>query len=81
MQEQSDFAAADDLLPLIGEIYDAALDSALWPGVLERVAGYTTGLAAALVSHDVGSTTGGFYYSWGDDPAYTKLYFEKVPCG
>ena len=74
---QDDLAADDDLLQLIGEIYDAALDSALWPDVLKRIAGYTTGLAAALVSHDIGSTTGGFYYSWGDDPAYTKLYFEK----
>lgn len=62
---------------LIGDIYDAALDPALWPDVLKQIATFVGGPAAALVSHDVVTQTGRFYYSWGDDPHYTKLYFEK----
>jgi DNA-binding CsgD family transcriptional regulator len=68
---------AQELSTLIGDVYDAALDTTQWPRVLEQVAHFTTGVATALVAHDVASATAGFYFSWGDDPAYTKLYFEK----
>jgi DNA-binding CsgD family transcriptional regulator/PAS domain-containing protein len=66
-----------ELSALIGEVYDAALDAARWPATLERVTRFTNGVASALVSHDVVSATAGFYFSWGDDPHYTRLYFEK----
>ena len=68
---------AHELSALIGEIYDAALDATLWPATLERVTRFANGVASALVSHDVASATAGFYFSWGDDPHYTRLYFEK----
>jgi DNA-binding CsgD family transcriptional regulator len=62
---------------LIGDIYDAALDPALWRPALEKITRFVGGPASALVSHNTVSRTGRFYYSWGDDPHYTKLYLEK----
>lgn len=62
---------------LIGDIYDAALDRSLWPLVLEQTCKYVEGCASSLMSQDFVRRSGQFYYSWGDDPYYTKLYFEK----
>ena len=62
---------------LIGDIYDAALDRSLWPRVLEQTCEYVKGCASSLMSHDSADRSGQFYFSWGDDPYYTKLYFEK----
>jgi DNA-binding CsgD family transcriptional regulator len=64
-------------LSLIGRVYDAALDPSIWPQVLEELSAYVGGAASALVSHDVPRRKGRFYFSWGDDPHYTRLYFEK----
>jgi DNA-binding CsgD family transcriptional regulator/PAS domain-containing protein len=68
---------AERVSRLIGDIYDAALDRALWPSILEKIAHFVDGPAAGLVSHDIVSQAGRFHCSWGDDPHYTKLYFEK----
>jgi DNA-binding CsgD family transcriptional regulator/PAS domain-containing protein len=62
---------------LIGNIYDAALDRSLWSLVLEQTCAYVQGCASSLMSQDFVHRSGQFYYSWGDDPYYTKLYFEK----
>jgi hypothetical protein len=37
---------------LIGDIYDAALDPALWTSVLEQIAHFVGGTAAALYAKD-----------------------------
>jgi len=68
---------AEQLSLLIGEIYDAALDPVLWPAVLERVCTYMSGCIAVIHSQNVVSKTGNRYYSWGDDPEYMRLYFDK----
>lgn len=68
---------AEQLSSLIGEIYDAALDPALWPAVLERVCAYVSGCTAVIYSQNAASKSGNRHYSWGDDPEYTQLYFEK----
>lgn len=62
---------------LIGNIYDATLDRSLWPLVLEQTCEHIKGCASSLMSHDSTHRSGQFYFSWGDDPYYTKLYFEK----
>ena len=62
---------------LISNIYDAALDRSLWPLVLEQTCGYIEGCASSLMSQDFVHRSGQFYYSWENDPHYTKLYFEK----
>jgi DNA-binding CsgD family transcriptional regulator len=68
---------AEQVSGLIGNIYDAALDRSLWPLVLEQTCKYVEGCASSLMSQDFVHRSGQFYYSWGDDPHYTKLYFEK----
>jgi hypothetical protein len=67
----------EQTLSLTGEIYDAALDPALWPETLRRVCEFVGGVATALASEDVAAGTGVFYYCWGDEPDQTRLYFEK----
>lgn len=62
---------------LIGDIYDAALDPALWPHVLERSAGFVGGAASALFMKDSVRKTHNTIYSWGYDPDYTRMYIEK----
>jgi DNA-binding CsgD family transcriptional regulator len=66
------------LSQLIGEIYDAALDPALWIGVLENCAAFVGGSAAALFSKDAASKTGDVAYHVGIEPYYKQLYFEKM---
>jgi DNA-binding CsgD family transcriptional regulator len=61
---------------LIGDIYDAALDPGLWVGTLEKTCHYVGGVAAALQSHDVLQKSACFYFSWNDNPEYTKTYIE-----
>jgi len=63
---------------LIGEIYDAAMDPALWPRVLAQVASFVGGSAAAFYSKDPATKTGNVYYDCGaSDPHFKRLYFEK----
>jgi DNA-binding CsgD family transcriptional regulator/PAS domain-containing protein len=65
------------LSQLIGNIYDAALDPALWIGVLAKCGEFVGGPAAALFSKDAVSLTGDVAYYWGIDPHYRQLYFDK----
>src|SRR5215468_7596 len=68
---------AEELSALIGDIYDAALDPALWPQVLPRSAQFVGGPAAALFSKDAASKRGDTAYDCGIDPYYRQLYFQK----
>src|SRR5262245_23355984 len=70
-------AALEEVLALAGDIYDAALDPARWPETLRKLAQFVGAAAAALVSEDAVARKGGFHFSWGDDPYYTRLYYEK----
>src|SRR5262249_13806072 len=70
-------AEAELLSSLIGQIYDVSLDPTLWRSVLEAIAGFVRGPAAGLVWQDTVSQDGGFYFSWGDDPHYMRLHWEK----
>ena len=65
------------LSSLIGDIYDAALDPKLWPGVLGRTCTFLDGVAAVIHGQNVVARSGQFYFAWGDDPHYTRLYFEE----
>lgn len=64
------------LTQLIGDIYDAALDSARWTSVLAKVAAFTGGQAAGLLSKDSVSKSGNIHYQSGVDPYYVRLYSE-----
>ena len=74
-----------ELSALIGDIYDAALDPALWSDVLGRTKRFVGGHAASLLWKDAVAKRGDTYYDDGDvDPVYRRLYFEKYikldPC-
>jgi DNA-binding CsgD family transcriptional regulator len=62
---------------LIGDIYDAALDPDLWVGTLEKTCDFVVGIASALNSHDISQQTANFYFTWNDNPEYTKSYVER----
>jgi DNA-binding CsgD family transcriptional regulator/sulfur carrier protein ThiS len=64
------------LTQLIGEIYDAALDSSRWPMVLARIAKFVGGQAAGLLSKDAVSKSGNVYYQAGIDPCFVQLYSD-----
>lgn len=68
---------AERLSLLIGDIYDTTLDPTRWTDVLEKITRYIRGTAAGLLSQEFGDGAVSFYYSWGDDPEYTKLYRAK----
>lgn len=68
---------AELLSQLIGGAYDAALDPGLWPDVLAGACSFVAGCAAMIFAQDAALRSGNRYYSWGDDPTYTQLYFKK----
>ena len=67
----------ETLLRLVGDIYDAALNAQLWPGVLEHAAQFVRGSAASLYAKDIANKTGNVAFQFGLDPHYEQLYMEK----
>jgi DNA-binding CsgD family transcriptional regulator len=68
---------AEELSALIGDIYDAALDPALWPPALEKICAFVPGSMANIFSQDAVNKTANRYFTWGHDPYYISLYLEK----
>jgi len=68
---------ASTLSELIGDIYDAALDPALWMRALERSCSFVGGSSAVLYWHDVATESSAALHLFNDDPHWTQLYFEK----
>jgi DNA-binding CsgD family transcriptional regulator/sulfur carrier protein ThiS len=64
------------LTQIIGEIYDAALESSRWPIVLAKIAKFAGGQAAGLLSKDAVSKSGNVYYQAGIDRCYVRLYSD-----
>jgi DNA-binding CsgD family transcriptional regulator len=68
---------SESVSALIGEIYDAALDPALWPDVIGKATRFLPGMAGALFAKDATNKTGNVYYDDGViDPHYKQLYFD-----
>jgi DNA-binding CsgD family transcriptional regulator len=65
------------LSALVGSIYDAALDSALWPDALAQSARFAGGLSAVLCFKDASSNSGTAYYHVGFEPHYARLYLDR----
>jgi DNA-binding CsgD family transcriptional regulator/PAS domain-containing protein len=65
------------LSALIGDIYDAALEPALWASVVESAVGFVGGSAGAIFSRDSVRMTGNSYHQFGVDPHCERLYFDK----
>ncbi len=64
------------LSQLIGDIYDAALDPALWGRALEGVCGFVGGSQANIFWQDVIGKAAKKFFEWGNDPHFTRLYME-----
>lgn len=63
---------------LIGEIYDAAVDSSRWVDVLRKAGSFVGGSSASLFAKDVVAKSGMVYYQDGGvSEHYVQLYFEK----
>jgi len=63
---------------LVGEIYDAALDAALWSDVLGKAGDFVGGQVAAIFAKSPTALTGNLYYHSRDrDPSYRQTYFSK----
>lgn len=67
----------DQLSELIGDIYDAAIDPALWQEVVGRAGHFVGGQVASIFSKSPLGGNGNVYYQSGIDPHYCKLYFDK----
>src|SRR3984957_21304189 len=65
------------LSALVGSIYDAVLEPALWTGVVERTGKFVGGVGASIFRKDSVRKTGNSYYHSGIDPRFERLYFEK----
>ena len=65
------------LLDIVGSIYDAVLKPELWNAVLEKATGFVGGVGASIFRQDVIRKVGNAYYTWGMDPDFEQLYFEK----
>lgn len=61
---------------LIADIYDASLDPTMWTVVLEQIAEFVGGRAAALALKDPGSAIVEAHYQFGIDPHSMRLYSE-----
>ncbi len=64
------------LSTLVGEIYDAALEPALWGSALDHAARFVGGCAAALFTKSA-SLSGANAYDSGIEARFTALYFDK----
>ncbi len=63
-----------DVLDLVGSIYDAALNVDLWPEVLARVADALNSPTAVFIVEDLDSGDVGFMVEHGVDPESLDLY-------
>ena len=61
---------------LIANIYDAALDKSLWPGVLEKSCRFLNAATGTILSQDTVSGSAEFYYQWGNDEDFLRSYQE-----
>jgi DNA-binding CsgD family transcriptional regulator len=67
----------DDILTcLIGHVYDAALDPALWTGVLAQIGEFVGGQAGGILSKHSVSKASTPYYHFGVDPYYVRIYAD-----
>ncbi|WP_431205126.1 helix-turn-helix transcriptional regulator [Bradyrhizobium betae] len=72
------------LSELIGLVYDAALDPALWPRALEQACLFVGGSSGVLFWHDAAIQRSAVLHIFNEDPHFTDLYFGKYlplnPC-
>lgn len=75
----SDSVSESELLHLIGEIYDCAVDAERWPATLERLAGIFNGRDVAISLHDQANPGFVMRAQWNIDPAFEEVMLENYP--
>jgi DNA-binding CsgD family transcriptional regulator len=68
---------ATELVGIIADIYDAAIDPSLWQKALARICAYVGGSEAALIWHDAVTQRSLPLHLFNDRSDYTRLYFDK----
>jgi DNA-binding CsgD family transcriptional regulator len=66
-----------ELSQVIADIYDAAIEPALWKRALGSACAFVGGLSAVLFWHDAATERSEALHLFNEDPHYNKLYFEK----
>jgi DNA-binding CsgD family transcriptional regulator len=67
----------EQLSELVGRVYDAALDPALWPTVLGETCRFVDCVSGTLNSYDTVRSSLAINVSHGYDPDYVKLLLER----
>src|ERR1044071_9809544 len=67
----------DSLSSLLGRIYDTTLDRTLWQTVVGDIAAYVPGSFVNLFSQDAVQKTAEAFYTFGIEPNFLQLYFDK----
>ena len=67
----------EELSLLVGDIYDASLDSALWPDAVNRIRTYVGAHTASLVSQDAVTKAVDVHFMLGPEQKFLDLYNEK----
>ncbi|HTA99397.1 MAG TPA: helix-turn-helix transcriptional regulator [Bradyrhizobium sp.] len=68
---------SESLSMAIGLIYDAALDSRLWPAALEGIRDFVGGFAANFFWQDVSKQDAGTFHCVGIEQSYLTSYFSE----
>jgi DNA-binding CsgD family transcriptional regulator/PAS domain-containing protein len=66
-----------ELLDLVGDIYDCAIEPARWPVVLERIAALVDGCEAAIAFHSFERPQFQLSAKWNTDPAFERSMLEN----
>ena len=66
----------ENLSSLIGDIYDAAFDPALWPAILAEIVRFVGGQAGGLLTKDSVSRISTVHFETGVDPHQTDVYVK-----
>lgn len=66
-----------ELSKVIADIYDAAINPALWQQALASICSYVDGYSGVLFWHDAASESSQVLHIYNEDPQYTQLYFAK----
>jgi DNA-binding CsgD family transcriptional regulator len=65
------------LSSLIEDVYDAALDPALWMAVVKKTSEFVGGFSASVVMGDQANLSADLLCSFGGDPYFDRLYDEN----
>jgi DNA-binding CsgD family transcriptional regulator len=68
---------AEEFSLLVGDVYDASLDSALWPAAFDRIRDFLGGCTASLISQDAVTKAAEVHFMFGFDHEYIDLYRQK----